>query len=339
MNHKSKKKTIFTLILLITYYLLLVTKTNAQSSLGLTAIPPRLEITINPNEVITKTIKVRNESNSERFINTTIKDILVTDNKGTPIQLEKDSQLDNRWAAASWIQTSPSQFKLEPGETKGIQLTIIAPENALPGGHYAVVLHSPKNEAVLNQSGTTINTNVGSLIYITIPGDIHQSARVSKFLIPEFSEYGPIDIKSTIINLSDIHIFPIGHIAITNFFNKNTANIPLKSANIFPNANRLFQNTLDKKWLFGRYKAQLQSSFGSNGQALIATAFFWVIPWRLILLVSTIIILLIALYKLTRNKRQRNRPEGDKKKRSPPPKEGKPNPQLEALKKKYKDRR
>lgn len=319
---------IYCLLLIITIFNLKIRSVRAQNSLGITAIPPRLEITIDPNEVITTTIKVRNESNSVRFIDTITKDILVTDDKGTPIQLEENNLSDNRWAAASWIQTSPSQFKLEPGETKGIQVTIIAPENALPGGHYAVILHSPQNETTLNESGTAINTSVGSLIYITVPGDINQEAKVSKFSIPKFSEYGPIDIKTTIVNLSDIHISPIGHIAITNLLGQNTANLLLKSANIFPNTSRLFQNSLDKKWLLGRYKAQLQSSFGTDGQALVTTAFFWVIPWRLILLISTIIILLVVLYKLTRNQSRKNPTE---------PKHD--SPELEKLKTKYKDQK
>lgn len=331
-NPNKKRFVIWNLVigicLVIGIWKLEIHSVQAQSSLGITAIPPRLEITINPNEVITTTIKVRNESNSIRFINTNIKDILVTDDKGTPIQLEEDNQLDNRWAAASWIQTSPNQFKLEPGETKGIQLTIIAPEDALPGGHYAVVLHSPENETTLNESGTAINTSVGSLVYITIPGDIHQEAKVSKFSIPKFSEYGPIDIKSTIVNLSDIHISPIGHIAITNLLGQNTTNLLLKSANIFPNTSRLFQNILDKKWLFGRYKAQLQSSFGSNGQALVATAFFWIIPWRLILLILVTIILLITLYKIIKNQPH---------KKSIEPKYN--STELEKLKTKYKDKK
>ena len=57
------------------------------------------------------------------------------------------------------------------------------------------------------------------------------------------------------------------------------------------------QNTLGLKWLFGRYQANLNAGYGDTGQALLATAFFWVIPWRLILalLLALLIVVLITL--------------------------------------------
>ncbi|RLC35664.1 hypothetical protein DRH14_00230 [Candidatus Shapirobacteria bacterium] len=325
-----KSKSWMLSLFLFSFFFLFHSTVLADNSLSITAIPPRLEITVQPDKVITKTIKIRNESNSTRYIQTNIKDLIVNDNKGTPIQIEGLDQSTNPWASASWIQVSPSQFKLKAGQTKAVQLTVIAPKDALPGGHYAVVLHSPKNESVINQSGTAINTSVGTIVYITIPGDIHQQASVSKFSIPKFSEYGPINILTTISNSSDIHIAPIGHIAITNLFGANTANILFPTANIFPQTNRIFQTKLDKKWLFGRYKAQLQTTFGTNGQPLLATAFFWVIPWRLIILILTITALVISLVILLRHKP--TKPKSTKNKTLI-------NHKLQALRQKYKDRK
>src|SRR4030042_2026508 len=92
----------------------------AQSALGLTAIPPRLELQVEPGQTITKEIKVRNESKVDRIINTSSKDFIVTDDNGTPIQIEGLDETNNRWASSSWIQISPSNFNLKPGETKSL---------------------------------------------------------------------------------------------------------------------------------------------------------------------------------------------------------------------------
>lgn len=301
----------------------------AQSALGLTAIPPRLEINVNPGQVITKEIKVRNESRSEKIISTSVKDFIVTDDLGTPLQIESTDESSNRWTASSWIQISPSQVKLKPGETKSLVLTIITPENALAGGHYAMILHTPAKEVSLTQTGATIETNVGTLVYITVAGNITENALVKDFSAPKFSEYGPINFRTIITNLSDIHITPSGSINIYNLLGGKSAQIKLDNTNIFPSTSREFTNIFNRKFLFGRYKAQLNAVYGTTGQLLTATIFFWVIPYKLIALLLAIIVVIVLILKL--------------KKKSPPVSE--PNKveelekELEDLKKKYQDKK
>jgi len=322
------KKTAQTILTLA--FLLLSTKTTfAQTAIGLSAIPPRIEISGKPGQVITKEIKIRNESNIERHISTSISDFIVNDNSGTPIKVISK---DNRWAASQWVSISPNQsLKLKPGETKALNLIVIIPENATPGGHYAMVLHKPNNEAaIVSQTSSSIETNVGTLILISVAGKINQNAKIDYLIAPKFLEYGPVNFKSAISNLSDIHIKPIGSIKITNMLGGKTATITYNDLdyNIFPLTNRLFENKLNKKFLFGRYKAKLTASYGTAGGILTATIFFWVIPWRLILLVVCaiiIIILLVLLFKQPVKMKEQENAIDDLEK------------ELEKLKKKYKD--
>ena len=302
----------------------------AQSSFGLTAIPPRVEITVKPGEVVTQEIKIRNESKEEKSIETFLRDFIVTDDLGTPLQFEKiTDQSSNRWAASAWISVSPAVYKLKPGETKSLMLTIMAPDDALPGGHYGMVLHTSNNDISITQSGAAVQKNVGSLIYITVPGDITQNASVKEFSAPKFSEYGPIDFRTVITNLSDVHITPAGAINVYNTFGLKSAQINLDNTNIFPGTSREFINTLNRKLMLGRYKAQINASYGTTGQLLTATIFFWVIPYKLIALLLAIIIIIFLIIKL--------------KKKTPPvselPKVEELEKELEELKKKYQDRK
>jgi len=277
----------------------------AQSALGVSAIPPRLEITVNPGEVKTAQLKVRNESSTPKILTTTIRNFIVSDDEGTPIQLEDIDESENRWAASSWIQISPTISQIKAGETKSLTITILAPDDALPGGHYAMILHTPEASALLDSTGAAIQTNVGTLVYITVPGDITENAQVKKFTAPRFSEFGPIDFETIVTNLSDIHIAPLGAISVKNWFGQKTATLPLEKINIFPYTSRTLENTLDRKWLFGRYQAQLNAGYGTTGNALIATLYFWVIPWRLIVLVLAAIAITLVLIKLIKNKKEK----------------------------------
>lgn len=331
-NHASEAQRVSTAnlnILIFCFLFLFFPKTVfAENNLTLSAIPPRLEINVKPGEVVTKEIKIRNESNISRSISTSIKDFIVTNDSGTPTQLEDLDPDQNRWAASSWIQISPSQITLKPGETKVLTLTILAPDNAIPGGHYAMVLHSPKNETFVNENGSTIETNVGTLVYITIPGNVKEDAKIKDFSVPQFSETGPINFKTTVNNLSDVHILPVGAINITNIFGFKTAQLKLDKTNIFPYTDRHFENTLNKKFLCGRYKAQFLAAFGTTGQTIMATVFFWVIPWKLLVLIFIATFIFVLLVKILKNKKTFQKEEIEKLEK-----------ELEDLKNQYKDKK
>jgi len=333
VNPAKTIKSTFIFLFLASIFHLSSNICNAQVvTNGLSAIPPRLEIEVAANKTNTQSIKVRNESSEIKTIRISVRDFIVTDNKGTPNFIDNiDEAASNRWAASSWIQLSQTSLTLKPGETKSLNLTVMPPENALPGGHYTAVVYSPETGSIGNNTGASVQTNVGTLVYVTIPGDITQKATVQSFSAPKFSEFGPIDFKATVKNSSDIHIQPVGSITIKNWFGGKTAKINLDQTNIFPYTTRDFQNTLDKKWLFGRYKATLNAVYGTAGGLITATIFFWVIPWRLIILIIAAITIISLLIILTNKKTKGNKFKSSDTEVAQLEKE------LEELKKKYKD--
>lgn len=319
-------------LLLATSCLLIAKPPIAHSAAGLSVIPPREEITVEPDGSASRVIKVRNESKESKTVTVEIKDFIVTDNKGTPTVISSSDDSSNRWAASSWIQISPNNVLLKPGETKNLTLTVMPPANALPGGHYAMALHTPEGISTMSSTGASIQTQVGTLIYITIPGDINQNALVQSFTAPKFSEFGPINFSATIKNLSDIHIQPVGAITIKNWFGRETSQLSLQPQdniiNIFPYTTRDFQTSLNKKWLFGRYQANLKASYGNNGGLITSTIFFWVIPWRIIVLGIAAIAIIVTLIIISKKRPTKKLPTNEV---------AELEKELEELKKKYKD--
>ena len=324
-----KKNIIVLLLLLATNYSLLANSVRADE--GLSAIPPRLEVTVNADGTSVQTIKVRNESSQEKTISVSVSDFVVNDNIGTPTIISV-TESDNRWAASNWIQISPSSFRLKGGETKALSLIVTPPANALPGGHYAMVIHSPSDQvSITSSTGAAVQTKVGTLVYITIPGDITQNAVIKNFSAPKFLEFGPVDFSTTIQNLSDIHIKPAGKITVTNMIGmKSYVQFNKDGVNIFPGKTRTFENQLNKKWLFGRYKAELDSAYGTAGGVASAAIIFWVIPWRFIILITVTLAIIITAVVLL-NKKNTGKKQTEEK-------VDELEKELEALKKKYKDR-
>ncbi len=86
---------------------------------------------------------------------------------------------------------------------------------------------------------------------------------------------------------------------------------------------------MDKKWLFGRYQATFNAVYGTAGGLITATIFFWVIPWRIILLGLAAIAIIVIIVVVP--KKKPTKPKSSDTQVAELEKE------LEELKKKYKD--
>lgn len=280
-NLKVKSFTLCALVLSFAFYALHFSSANAQVSRTLTVVPPTQDFKAKPGKQVQTTVKVRNENNEPITVKANVKDFLVFDEKGTPTMVEEE--VSGRWSLSSWMIISPTEYTIAARSSKLFDVVILVPEDALPGGHYASVYFTPMEGGLTyGQTGAAIETRLASLIKLVVEGPITEMAYVRKFYAPRFQEFGPVKIETQIENQSDLDITPKGLITVKDFLGRTTATFKIEERRIFPFAIRSFENTIEKKWLFGRYKAALDGAYGSTGQALTAYLYFWVIPWKII---------------------------------------------------------
>jgi len=274
-----------------------------DTDLKLMAIPPRTEvISIAPGETKQFSIRLRNLSSTTQTIATETQDFIISDDGKTPIPITEQEAAPLHWSLAQWLTVAPTIATINPNQTALYNIVIQAPENALPGGHYAMILHQPTNATLdeLNNKDETIQTQssvspkVGTLVYVVVKGNVKEEAFVRNFQGPQWVELGPVEMSFEIENLSDIHIAPQTKIEIKNFFGQTTDSIAVESANVFPYASRRFSATYDQVWGLGPYRAIVTAAYGSEGKIATATLSFWMIPYRLILTVLVVIISIIA---------------------------------------------
>jgi hypothetical protein len=74
---------------------------------------------------------------------------------------------------ASWISfETTGLFTIAPKSNRKINYTVKTPSGAIPGGHYgAIFFNSPENGNVTGGS-ISMNRRIGSLLLVTVPGDI-----------------------------------------------------------------------------------------------------------------------------------------------------------------------
>ncbi len=304
------KKLLISLVAIATIYLLAAnfqpSQTQAQTgstadAISLIAMPPRAgedgNLRANPGETIQTNIRVRNATNSTLTLRSFAQDFIVKEDGITPIPV-KDT-VTNRWSLSSWMTVTPNQHTLSPRETAEMAVVIEIPDDAMPGGHYAMIIHEPVNPndepAETKGSGAGVTQRIGTLFYVTVEGPINEEAYIRDFQFKKFQKFGPVPFSFKIRNQSDIHIKPRMSIAIFNMLGQQSESLEIESANVFPLNSRDFAGKWDKIWGFGLYTAKVTASYGETGQVIVDTTSFWIIPLRIILSILFGILLIVLL--------------------------------------------
>jgi|GEM_PF-1318311 len=284
---------------------------TAENSISLTAIPPRIgdlgEIKIKPGEKFQTTVRIMNSSDKDIEVESFVKDFIIDKDAKTPIQVRES--VDDRWSLASWIAVGQSRQMLKAGKAGTVNVLIEVPKDARPGGHYAMVIHQPAGSAgaAKEPASTGVNQQVGSLIYVTVEGQINEEAFIRDFAFtPNIAEFGPMAFSYGIDNESDIHIRPNATMEIYNLFNQKIDTVVIETQNVFPGTQRAFSGIWGVNWGFGPYKAILNVSYGSQGKMVSAQATAWLIPLSII--IAVLILILATVTGAVAMKRRRGTP-------------------------------
>lgn len=282
-------------------------ESTSNAAEGMQISPTRYEFKASRGDTKLLKITVTNVTASDLMYNSSISDFSAKDDEtGSPYISTKDT-LPDSVSIKNWISIIPN-FKLGPHKSIEIEATVNIPENAEPGGHYGVVNFSG-TAPELSGSVVGLSASAGVLVLITVDGDIKENANLKEFYSSHnnkqswFFENGPITFVTRIKNNGNVHIKPTGNIQIHDIFGRLISTLGVNKpetqeniSNVLPNSIRRFESELNKKWMFGRYTANLALSYGTKGQAMVNTISFWVIPYKLIIVGLLTLITLIYIF-------------------------------------------
>ena len=266
---------------------------------GLEISPPLIEKPAPKGQTVTFNIRVRNVTKGTVVTHAQVNDFVANGEEGQAKVLTSGEP--SPYSFITWVQPIPD-LTLSAGEAKTTTVTIDVPSNASPGGHYGVIRFTGSAQSA---SGTSVSlsASVGTLVLLNVPGKQNISASLTSFYTAKNGkqtstfEYGPVTFVERIQNNGNVHIQPIGTVRVTDTLGHQVAVLSVNptSGNILPNSTRRFQQILNTKHLFGHYKAEANITY--NGQNLNKTISFWVIPYKMILIVIGVIIIIIALIR------------------------------------------
>ena len=267
---------------------------------GLTISPLTFELTANPGDVLENKLRVFNPTGSVIAVRMEVEDFTVAGERG---QVRIQPAETETYSLAHWVKTIPETFVLEPKEQKIIDFIIEVPENAEPGGHYGSVLATTAGVIGGEFEGTAIAQKVGSLVLLSVSGEVRENVVIKEFSAPEFLETGPVKFTIRLENKGTVHVRPRGFVTITNWRDKKVTDLEFPQLNVLPESVRKTETTWNKKWLLGQYTATLVGSYGVSNTPLNPYVItFWVFPWKIVLGVALVSFFILAFFYMTRRR-------------------------------------
>ena len=177
--------------------------------------------------------------------------------EGIAQAIERNSEAE-AYSAKSYFKISPSSFHLNPGESATVQVDGDIPNDAAPGGKYAIIqVHSmPQNSSDIKKSGVSILSAINTLVRITITGGtLQETGEISNMKI-EAENSDQLNLNMSFKNMGNIHYHVIADVFLKNAEGTVLGNMSQASgSNIFPTATRIFKLSLkpNEKLAPGKY--------------------------------------------------------------------------------------
>lgn len=302
--------------------------------INLSVSPVFLNLTTDPAQPVSSQIRVKNNSSVKEYLQLNLLKFEASNTGDSPKIVDTTPEDE----FLKWIDFSEKTFVVEPNQAKSIKVTITPPKSAALGYYYAIVVGRAK-EGNVKQTGAAIAgaPAISVLLNVRSPNAKREIQLVDFLTSKLVYETVPVEFQVKVKNSGNIHVVPFGDIFIDWGGKQNIGIVPVNPGrgNVLPQTERTYYATwndgfmarvpkkengktvLDDKgnvvygtdWdlskinslRIGRYTAHLLFVY-DNGQRdipLEAQVSFWVIPWKVILVLLVILFFILVGIKNT----------------------------------------
>jgi hypothetical protein len=289
-------KKIFIILLFLIYFGFIYSPVFAQTKLGFSVSPPSFELSVNPGDTISNTVRIEN-LNPEMIKIKAIPRSFVTYGEGGQVAINSE---ESSFSIINWLQMEKSEIEIRPNSFGIFNFKLNVPKNAEPGSHYGAIVFSTVNDGKNMGSGAYVSQEIGSLILVKLPGDIYEKVDLLNFTMQE----NPVrndDLKFSahLENTGNIHVKPYGYIAIYNLIGQKVKTVEVLGRNILPGSKRIFEETVKFNG-FGLYNAELTLLYSGGGKLIHGKTTFVILNLKRsspFLIVFAVLMVFILLFR------------------------------------------
>ncbi len=286
------------IVILLVAILLTSFLNSAQAQGGIKVWPTRVDLTVNEGEQAEEIINVKNQGGETIGVSAYVMDFTI-DQEGRFIFSEPGHE---SYSASKWVSVNSTDFELAPGESQEVEVTIAAPADIEPGGHYAALFF--ETVPSVNEEGVSISTRIPSLFYITVPGvtdaDIVANAEIVSLILPGIVEKGPVEVGVTVRNSGNVHLTIAAQAYFSDLFGRNSE-LDLGQVTVLPNSEGTLTGSWQEAPFIGRVRANFVIGYFDQYGELVNKSQrgeFWGIPWKHLAAIVAVVISLVLLIVL-----------------------------------------
>lgn len=301
MTFISKRNKLASLLLLA-LCVLLPQFSFAQESVSFSVSPTIYDMTANPGQMWQSTVRIVNPNAYDLKLSVVPNNFVPKDEDGIPQFLPILEPTPQKETFAEWIQIE-QEVVIKAEQTLELPFIIKVPEGASPGGHYAALMISTKPVEPQGNGQVQTSQVISALVFLRVTGDITEQATIRSFRSTNYFLSKPetrFDIR--IENKGNVHMQPQGEIKIYNMWGRERGSVPINQqtmlGNVLPQSVRKFSFDWSSEWSIsdiGRYTAEVTLAYGKEErQFLSSDTAFWIIPWKILLVLFLVVGGLIA---------------------------------------------
>lgn len=236
---------------------------EAEANELITIAPAKQEVTINPGETKIINLTITSTLTTEVDFNLAVNDLVVGQN------------------SLKEIVVLPTQIKtLTPGQSVNIPIEINVPAGAYPGSRYGQIAVIVKGAGQAGEARAQITTQLNSLLFVRVPGDITELGQISKFGLlngPLVTLGQKTGFYITFTNQGTGYLNPYGLIKINNWRGRELGYAVIDPWYVLPSSSRT-RDIADLILPTGLYRAELELNRGYDNIVDIKNVWFVVLP-------------------------------------------------------------
>jgi len=302
----------------------------ATAPVNITVSPMPVLLSAKPGSSLNYNLRVQNSGTADTKLRVDLYKFGANGSTGQP-QLSKPGPGDD---FTNWVSFSPAIFDAPPNVWINVNLSIKPPKDAAFGYYFAAVFSPASPQLTTKSNSNTIQGAAAILVLLDVnaPGEKRQLSTVSLTTDKKVYEYLPVKFSIKVRNTGNVHASPAGDIFISKGNGPAIATLDINPAqgNILPGTTRSFDITwtdgfpvfqynkkndvvaTDKKgnpiyklnwdfskvnkFRFGHYTAHLLLTYDNGSQDIPVNGYvsFWVIPWKLMLIVMLVVLAILT---------------------------------------------
>lgn len=269
--------------------------------------PGKQYLFLDPGQSVTREIDITNRFQKTKKFKLELEDFKGQDGV-SPIEFM--GLLAGPYSLKDYIKPEVMEFSLKPGDRITVPVKISIPKDAVPGGLYGTVIVTTQDEQQPGEvppnevkGALPVKSRLAVLYFVRVNGPVKEEGSLKDFSVGKkifWNTDKAIEFSYSFANTGNVYLNPYGRLEVKNFFGAVVDSLEVNASYVLPSSTRINTIKWDKGFSMGRYKAKLtlnKGFLGKTDEQEAKTLTFWVIPWKLIVILLVVLFIIIAIIR------------------------------------------